>query len=220
MDFDTLNASSFEFNEIFYNSVFEGILTKVVFCYQRMLSDKVVLKNDENSIRDCILYSYLKKETFKKQYGLTNYLFDAELPENTGRIDIRIMPINPFICDKAYYVIECKRLDVKNPNGTSGLNSQYISEGINRFVSEKYSSYYGTNGMIGFIVQKMDIHANIASINNLLQNNFINCNTTKALQPKDIGLENFKYCYCSKHGQSGNDILIYHLMLDFSMNIR
>lgn len=90
------------------------------------------------------------------------------IPENTGRIDIRVMPVNPFISDDAYYILECKRLDAKRQTGTSGLNAEYISEGICRFVSEKYSSYYKVNGMIGFVIEPMDLQDNVASINTLL----------------------------------------------------
>lgn len=218
MNFTTLNTSDYEFTGLFYNSEFEEILTKVVSCYQQMLLDNVALRNDENSIRDCMLNQYLKKQGFKKHFNVTNYLFDSELPESTGRIDIRIMPVNPFICDDAYYVIECKRLDATNLDGTSGLNGKYITEGIHRFVSEKYSSYYGTNGMIGFIVQEIDIHSNVTSINNLLQNSFKNSNTTRGLINRTI-LSDYNYCYRSSHTTFEKEISIYHLMLDFSKNI-
>lgn len=45
--------------------------------------------------------------------------------------------------------IECKRID-----GTADLNKKYVKEGVARFVTQKYSSYYGRNVMLGFVVKR------------------------------------------------------------------
>jgi hypothetical protein len=214
--FTDLNASAYRHSSIFYNAEFEEILSKLIACYNTMISDNASLSNNENQIRDYMLYNYLKKQSFKVEHKVTNYLFDPELPENTGRIDIRVMPVNPFVNDDAYYIIECKRLDAVNQNGTSGLNSEYIKEGVSRFVSTKYSTYYKTNGMIGFVVQTMDINKNITAINGLLKGT---ANTTRELSYRKI-VSDFDYSYCSTHSLNGDEILIYHLMFDFSKNIR
>ena len=217
--FSSLNASSYKYSSTYYHAEFEYILSGIIACYSTMQSEKVSVINNENNIRDKILYSYLKKNHYKQQFGLKDYLFDPELPESKGRIDIRIMPINPFISDEAYYIIECKRLDATNQNGTTGLNGEYISEGICRFVSSKYSSYYKTNGMIGFIVQSMNIHDNTKCINGLLTNQNFQINTRQDLQPRKIA-DNFGYSYFSTHSIGKQEIVIYHLMLDFSNNIQ
>lgn len=129
------------------------------------------------------------------------------------------MPINPFINDEAYYVIECKRVNSINVNGTSGLNSEYISEGICRFTSGKYSSYYKTNGMIGFVVEPMDINANVTSINNLLVSNYSLANTTQELQYREI-VKGFAFSYCSQHNLFEDSVVLYHLMFNFSMEVQ
>lgn len=216
MMFTYLDASAYGHSRIFYNAEFEEILSKLIVCYNTMRRDNVSLINNENSIRDYILYNYLKKQSFKVEHQVTNYLFDPELPENTGRIDIRVMPVNPFVNDDAYYIIECKRLAAVNQNGTSGLNSEYIKEGVSRFVSKKYSNYYKTNGMIGFVVQSMDIYKNIKAINSLLKGK---ANTTKELFNRKI-VSDFDYSYCSTHSLDKDEVLIYHLMFDFSKNIK
>lgn len=217
--FTKLNASIYKYNNTFYNSVFEEILSKIIVCYNQMILDKVSLINDENSIRDYMLSNYLKRQWFKKQNDITNYLFDKELVENTGRIDIRIMPVNPLINDEAYYIIECKRLNSKNQNGKKGLNGEYISEGICRFVSQKYSSYYKTNGMIGFIVSTININKNIDCINKLLKTSFKQSNTTQQLKNKII-VNGFDFSYFSLHNINGEEIGIYHLMFDFANNLK
>ncbi len=216
MMFTDLNATAYGHSSFFYNAEFEDILSKLISCYNTMSSDNVRLSNNENSIRDYMLNNYLKKQSFKLRHQVTNYLFDSELPEKTGRIDIRVMPLNPFVNDDAYYIIECKRLDAVNQNGTSGLNSDYIKKGVSRFVSTKYSTYYKTNGMIGFIVQTMDIDKNIIAINRLLKGK---ANTTRELFNHKIVSE-FDYSYCSTHSLDEDEILIYHLMFNFSKNIK
>jgi hypothetical protein len=140
--FKELNASGYDHKGIFYNAEFEGILSKIITCYRLILKSNIILSNNENSIRDHILYAYFKKQWFKNEYELTDYLFDSELPENTGRIDIRVIPVNPLINDDAYFIIECKRLNARNQLGSSGLNSEYIKEGVCRYISKKYTRYY------------------------------------------------------------------------------
>lgn len=215
---ERLNASGYPFAKDDYRNEFETILSKIIMCYNIMSSNNVSLDNNENSIRDYMLYNYFKKQWFKEQHELIGYLFDPELPENTGRIDIRVIPVNPLINDDAYYVIECKRLNAKNQTGRTGLNAEYISEGMCRFTSKKYSSYFEINGMIGFIVEPMNINQNTILINSLLKTDFSIANTTQDLQYREIG-SGFKYSYCSIHKLDGNGVVLYHLMLDFSKNI-
>ena len=219
MMFSDLNASGYGQNLTFYNNEFEGVLYGIIACYNCMIASKVILPNDENQIRDRILANYLKRDWFKRQYSIVNYLFDKEIAEMTGRVDIRVMPINPFVNDEAYYIIECKRLNSQNQTGISGLNAEYIKEGIYRFVSGKYSSYFKTNGMIGFVVDIMDIHRNIMTINELLKSHFLQSNTTQFLTERKIE-SSFQYTYCSKHSIDQKEVLLYHLMFDFSKNIQ
>ena len=221
MMFPEPNASQFESSSLFYNSEFEDILSKIIICYNLMLTDNVSLTNDENAIRDVLLIHYLKDNPTREKIKLTNYLFDREVPEDRGlgRTDIKIQTQNTFLDTSAYYIIECKRLDATNTEGTTGLNAKYIDEGIYRFTSEYYSTHYKTNGMIGFIVESIDINTNISSINNLINTNFTNSYTIQDLQFKEI-VSDFDYSYSSQHDVRGNHMLLYHLMLDFSKNIQ
>lgn len=221
MIFENLNASKYKYTDLFYNHEFEDLLSKIIKCYNLMTKEHFQLENDENKIRDILMIDYLKNYDIRNQIGLNNFLFDREVAEDIGmgRTDIKISTPNTFNDTSAYYTIECKRLDAKNLNGKTGLNAKYIENGILRYTSQIYSCHYKTNGMIGFVVQELDIHSNVTSINNLLKNIFSNCNTSQDLETKEID-RGFKYCYCSKHGESNNDILIYHLMLDFSKNIK
>lgn len=213
--FPSLNATGYHGNSNFFHAEFERILSYVIIGYKQMLIDKVSLINDENSIRDVLLYSYLKKPAFKKKHYFNNYLFDKELEENTGRIDIRVMPVNPFISDEAYYILECKRINSKNTSGKTGLNGDYIAQGICRFVSQKYECYHQTNGMIGFVVEKLKIDDNVTELNTLLGSQFPEAKTVKNISYRSF-TTTFKHSYYSTHTVVGSELLLYHLMFDVS----
>jgi hypothetical protein len=127
------------------------------------------------------------------------------------------MPVRPFISDDAYYVLECKRLDTKARRGTSGLNSEYIKNGIHRFIiNDKYTSYYKTNAMLGFVVESMNIDENVQDINYLLEHNYSHISTQSVIA-KESFIANFEYQYSSLHQTDKGDTLrLYHLMFDFS----
>ncbi|GHT10819.1 hypothetical protein FACS189426_11760 [Bacteroidia bacterium] len=219
---EELKATGYNYNAITYTSELEQILGKISICYAMMIENNVELPNDENEIRNVLLLKYLKNNDVRNNIGLLDYLFDREVPEDVtkGRTDIKIQTKNTFTTTEAYYIIECKKLDNTNLTGTSGLNAEYINNGIYRFVSKYYSAYYRVNAMIGFVVEKMDIHTNITNINALLRNSKINnCNTTQEIQRATF-INNFDYHYFSEHNDIDNEsFALYHLMLDFSENI-
>jgi len=220
---DSLDPSVFRDAIDFYIAEFERILVGITSCYKIMIEDSIsVPSNNENEIRDILLLNYLKNREIKRKVKLTNYRFDREIMEDTtkGRVDIRILSKNDFEIDEAYYTIECKRLDNNKTSGTSGLNGEYINEGIMRFITEYYSSYYNVNGMIGFVVEQMDIRTNIVNINNLLRKKFPDTNTETVLTALNF-IKDFEYQYYSIHKNiKDKKIKLYHLMFDFSENIK
>ncbi|MFN5983990.1 MAG: hypothetical protein ACK476_11135 [Fluviicola sp.] len=217
----SLDASNFSGSIPFYDNEFEKILSKITICYQLMKTDKVVLENDENKIRDILLLNYLKNDEIRRNVDLLKWHFEREVQEDhsIGRTDIKVISSNTFEKQEAYYILECKRLDNTNTTGTSGLNAKYIENGIKRFITKYYSSYYRVNGMIGFIVEELKIDENMKSINDLLTNSFSSI-STKQVIVKDSFIDNYEYHYSSIHIDKDNDDLkIYHLMLNFAENI-
>lgn len=229
MSYNVLDASSYEYSLKRYKENFKSILSGIITCYNRMLSSGFRHANDEKAIQLSLVNTYLKNDIIKEQIPpLSNYHFEAETIEKDGRADIKIIPVCPYLGDKAYYIIECKRIDNNNLQGISGLNAEYIKNGICRFVTGYYSSYYKVNGMIGFVVSEIDIHENsIIYINSLLNQELINdkkqivsANPIEEISRIEL-LPDFKYSYKSKHKTiSNNEIILYHLMLDFSNHIQ
>ncbi len=228
MMFENINAANFGFSSSFYLNEFEDILRGIIVCSNCINSSGVALPNDENKIRDVMLLKYLKNESFKNaHFNLASYHFDYETIENTGRADIRILPINKYINDEAYYIIECKRLNNQNLKGSTGLNAEYVQNGICRFVTSYYSSYFRINGMIGFVVDNLDIDNNITCLNLFLNKDLtndrqenVNAMPIQEIKPIEIS-EDFKYSYTSTHQTvSLNEITLYHLMFNFSKQIQ
>lgn len=218
--FNKLDASNYGNSVLFYDKNFEFILSKITLCYSLMKSQKVTLENDENKIRDVLFLCYLRDDKLREQFQLLPWHFEREVPEDStvGRTDIKIISADTFIVQKAYYIIECKRLNNSNTTGKTGLNAEYIKNGISRFTKSYYSSHYRVNGMIGFVVEKMDIHLNTSRINKLLKD-FGTPVTTKYLT-KDSFIPNFEFHYHSTHLDDNNEELkIYHLMFEFTENI-
>lgn len=220
--FTDLNAKNFSGAVPFYEIQFEIILSKITECYKLMKKDIQKLPNDENKIRDVLLLNYLKNNKIRKKLGLLLMHFEREIQEDhsIGRTDIKVISANTFLVQEAYYVLECKRLDNINVIGTSGLNAKYIENGIYRFVSKYYSSYYRVNGMLGFIVEKLDISANIQNINKLLVEEFRESNTSSTMV-QDNFIEGFPDHFHSIHKDTDDKpIKIYHLMFDLHGNIQ
>jgi len=218
-----IDASAFSYSLEIYEEEFKFILAGITACYNIMINDRVTVVNDENKIRDVFKKDYLDNSSIRDMIGFTdNYHFERETPEDNdlGRVDIKIITRNTLKNPEAYYIIECKRLDSANLTGNTGLNAKYITDGIKRFVERKYSAYYRINGMIGFIVEHLDIDANITNINSLLEKKFCDANAITFLTFINF-IKDFKYQYYSVHKDINNKkIKLYHLMFDFSNNLR
>ena len=188
-----------------------------------MIDNGDAVPNKEEKIRDILYNRYLNDNKVRNQIGIYfNIVCEpAEYinGECSGYVDLRIFSKNSLTDTSAYYIIECKRLDNQNLNGTTGLNAEYIKNGIMRFVNGQYSTNKYLNGMIGFIVEQMNISDNINKINRLLEEKYKDANTKKILKSVNF-IKNFKNSYFSTHKDiKEKEIKLYHLMFDFSKNL-
>ena len=168
-----------QLNDIAKADMLENIIDFLFISLEQMKNDLLLLnkklKNDENKIRNHLLENYLNDEGFRRKINYDNYplVFEAEAQEGydkesdkyKGRVDIKVISINTLKSyGKDYYIIECKRLD-----GSGRLNDEFVKEGIYRFVLDepKYSSYNGSNIMLGFMVKDVDVDSNMYKINQI-----------------------------------------------------
>lgn len=67
-----------------------------------------------------------------------------------GRIDIAFIQ---FVChDSVYFGVECKRLNSDEGGEWRWYHTQYVNEGIARFVSSRYAELVDAGGMVGFVL--------------------------------------------------------------------
>ncbi|AGA28573.1 hypothetical protein [Singulisphaera acidiphila] len=89
---------------------------------------------------------------------------DLELERETGRKDIAFFPA---LQADIYFCLECKRLNVVKEGETRAYSSEYVSQGMTRFVSRQYSPFVQHGGMLGYVLDgdvdraKQNIEANI-----------------------------------------------------------
>lgn len=200
-----------------YRADFEKIITYILNICDMIVADfeklQLKLPNDENKIRSIMLEEYMNK--YKDTHGMSGYKFEAEASENyvgagnyLGRVDIRILLKSDFEEDDAYYIVECKRID-----GSSKLNKKYVKEGVARFITEKYTSYYGRNIILGFVVKKIDVSANakvIEEIQNVDSNEHMH-GTFEIVSGGRV-TENYKCLYQIQSGE----VELRHIFSDYS----
>lgn len=159
-----VDASKFKFEYEYQEKDLKFILNSVYKCYLKIIASNITVNNNENDIRDLFISDlYLDNHKLKQELDIVEFLFDKEIQTEKGRVDIRILNmINTMKGDfKPYYFIECKRLDgVINPDNKNTLNDKYTTDGISRFIEEKYQTHQEANAMIGFIVKEIDIEKN------------------------------------------------------------
>lgn len=220
---NNLDAGIFQYTKDTYETFFKAILSKIIICYSKSLQDNKILERNEEHIRDYLYRHYLNKNEIRNEIGL-NYNIVTESKEygknKVGYTDIKICHPNSLRDTSLYYVIECKILNSEKLLGKTGLNGKYVSEGIKRFTTKKYLTNCSVNGMIGFVVETMNLKSNYKNINIILKKHFSDIQTDKYLKFCKIE-DNFHYSYFSIHKTEDNEkIKLYHLMLDYSPKIK
>jgi len=74
---------------------------------------------------------------------------DVELERETGRKDIAFFPA---LRSDIYFCLECKRLNVVEDGETRAYASEYVRQGMVRFVSRQYSPFVKHGGMLGYVL--------------------------------------------------------------------
>ncbi|MBU7006875.1 hypothetical protein [Phosphitispora fastidiosa] len=158
-------------NSAFDIGIINVIIAHLTKCSKQMKVDCIatdnLLKNNEDAITNRLIAVYLNTEPgiFRYEPQSPEH-YDRETDHYIGRTDIKVISGDYFRDEKAYYIIECKRID-----GSITLNQNYITKGVERFFSPnphpKYSSYYLQNIMFGYVVRAIDITENADKIDKL-----------------------------------------------------
>lgn len=211
-------------NNAIRNNIFEQITKYIVLCCETMINDlkkeNVFLPNDENKIRNYLLENYLDDNLFRKINNMQMFRFDSENAENydpitntyKGRVDIKIVNKNDCFEERAAaYFVECKRID-----GGRTLNTKYVIDGIKRFVSvpQQYSSYYGRNFMLGFVVKDIGINDNVYLID---ETQIKDAEIKVIAGMKKVSVENA--IFDCEYEVNNNKVILRHIFSNLSENI-
>ena len=73
-----------------------------------------------------------------------------ETSEVLGKVDIVFLPFDTR--DAVYFGLECKRLNVTGPGGFRPYASEYVTEGMMRFVRGQYGRSVSDGAMVGYVL--------------------------------------------------------------------
>lgn len=70
--------------------------------------------------------------------------------QNQGRMDIAFSPMVPH--EAFYFCLECKRLNVVRQGRRRTLGTEYVTQGMSRFVNRQYGDQVRHGGMLGYVL--------------------------------------------------------------------
>jgi hypothetical protein len=127
-----------------------------------------------------------------------------------GRIDIRFLHGHR---EEVYFAVECKRLNVRNKKKLSTLASEYVNEGMMRFITGKYAEGLDKGCMLAYVMNGQ-IPAAIESVRRAVEAERVSLAmtpdatlTASATRP---GLDTVKE---SKHSLAPVPMLLYHIFV-------
>ncbi len=232
-----LDGNSNKFALEMYKETFENVSKHIVHSYRQFVENELIeyvkkedgklwVLSEENKIkpeefiRNVLLgKKYLRNRSFKSKFGIKHFEFHPEVGELDeketniiGNHDIKVTGISLGIIGEAdediYFSFECKRLNNNLQN-----TSEYINNGIKRYVKKQYSSKMPIAGMIGFVEENTpDFFVNQIKDKLSKLNDKKIIITKQTLKTYDI-CPDFKNSYNSIHKKiDSSEIQIYHFM--------
>jgi hypothetical protein len=83
---------------------------------------------------------------------------DPSTAQELGRIDLRFSPARSAL-EEVYFAFECKRLNATENGTRRARASEYVTEGMKRFVTGQYAAAMCHGGMIGYVLDGDCDHA-------------------------------------------------------------
>ena len=83
---------------------------------------------------------------------------DPTTAQELGRIDLRFSPAGSAL-EEVYFAFECKRLNATENGTRRPRASEYVAEGMMRFVTGQYAAAMRHGGMIGYVLDGDFDHA-------------------------------------------------------------
>ena len=136
-----------------YRSLDQRMMALVATVWPRCIADLPV-QPDEDTIT-IQLVDALSRDPGARRLGVVEYQFEpfGHRPDgiaySKGKIDMAVL-LDPT--RRQYLAYECKRLNVKRDGRRRSLATQYVMEGLRRFITEQYAEGLPVGCMLGYVM--------------------------------------------------------------------
>lgn len=133
--------------------------------------------------------------------------------QDQGRMDIVFQPLVPR--KSIYFCLECKRLNVVNGGRVRSYATEYVLQGMMRFVRGQYSADVRHGGMLGYVLNDKVSQA-IQNVANAIQTNHRNLGMEAPgeMRPSSIRPDNSRVCETHHTRQHNKDLFqIHHIFV-------
>lgn len=147
-----MGSGTAEYKKLFPQHRIPSILTCLLEAGEKLQKKTLYDREDRLTTRLCarlIHYPIFRDGPLgiHPQQEIPSFDQDADTP--SGRIDILVSCGKGF---QVYFAIEAKRLRTIRKNGKSVAgNSEYVNEGMMRFVTGQYAPFMKTGAMLGYV---------------------------------------------------------------------
>jgi hypothetical protein len=162
----SLLGDTSEWDDLFEQKLIPTILALVLAAWERL---PVLAENErEDKVTDK-LYAAMLNAKDRQRHPFLIRPQDAEFNSGTETIigwkDIVFYPSHD---EEIYFCLEAKRLNAVVSGKPASLASEYVSEGMQRFVDRKYSPHVRHGGMLGYVLDG-DIARAITNVANCIR---------------------------------------------------
>ena len=136
-----------------YRSLDERMMALVATIWPRCIANLPV-HPDEDTIT-IQLVDALSRDPGARRRGVIEYQFEpfGDRPDgiaySKGKIDMAVLLDRTR---RRYLAYECKRLNVKRDGRRRSLATQYVMEGLHRFITEQYAEGLPVGCMLGYVL--------------------------------------------------------------------
>ena len=169
----------------------------------------------EDEMTRCLVHRLTADATVRRfagvEYQFEPFSVDTEgRVESLGKIDLVVWAAGGWPRE-VYLAYECKRLSVEEPRRRS-LASEYVTEGVIRFVTEQYSEALPLACMLGYVLNG-DVHKATHKVQSAIRIEAQNICLVEG--PRDLASRDRCNQFATTHtrARSGTRIVIRHLLV-------
>ena len=159
-------GDSSQWDDLFEQELIPTILALVLAAWDQL----PVLAEDERE--DNVtnkLYAAMKNGKDRQRHPFLIQLQNAEFHSPTETIiGWKDIVFYPSYDEEVYFCLEAKRLNAFVSGRSESLASEYVSEGMQRFVDRKYSPHVRHGGMLGYVLDG-DIARAVNNVTNCIR---------------------------------------------------